>query len=298
MTMTQAAAGYFDRVAGDWDEIRAGYFTEAVRESAIAHAYLRSEMEVADVGSGTGFIAAGLAPLVSRVYALDGSPAMLDVARRNLAAYDNVVYQTTEGSALTLPDASVDAALANMYLHHCTDPAAAIREMARIVRPGGRLVITDMDRHEHEWMRAEMADEWLGFERAQVKQWLRDAGLVNVLVDCSNQSCCAASEATPDQRAEISVFVATGTRPVAGSARRCRRTTVLWRNPRSTRMPLPPAADRARRRSGWRLRRLCRGTQRRLLRAGTDSVRVRRRYPAQRELLRSGQRHAAVGCER
>ena len=217
MTMTLAAAGYFDRVAGDWDEIRAGYFTEAVRESAIAHAYLRSEMEVADVGSGTGFIAAGLAPLVSRVYALDGSPSMLDVARRNLAAYDNVVYQTTEGSTLTLPDASVDAALANMYLHHCTDPAASIREMARIVRPGGRLVITDMDRHEHEWMRAEMADEWLGFERAQVKQWLRDAGLVNVLVDCSNQSCCAASEATPDQRAEISVFVATGTRPVAGS---------------------------------------------------------------------------------
>jgi ubiquinone/menaquinone biosynthesis C-methylase UbiE len=217
MTMTQAATDYFDRVANDWEEIRAGYFTEAVRESAIAHAYLRPEMEVADVGSGAGFVAAGLAPLVSRVYALDGSPAMLDAARRKLAAYDNVVYQTTEGGALPLPDASVDAALANMYLHHCTDPAAAIREMARIVRPGGRLVITDMDRHEHEWMRAEMADEWLGFERAQVKQWLRAAGLVNVLVDCSNQSCCAASEATPDQRAEISVFVATGTRPVAGS---------------------------------------------------------------------------------
>ena len=119
---------------------------------------------------------------------------------------------------LTLPDASVDAALANMYLHHCTDPAAAIREMARIVRPGGRLVITDMDRHEHEWMRAEMADEWLGFERAQVKQWLRDAGLVNVLVDCSNQSCCATSTGRRrTNRAEISVFVATGTRPVAGS---------------------------------------------------------------------------------
>jgi ubiquinone/menaquinone biosynthesis C-methylase UbiE len=89
--------------------------------------------------------------------------------------------------------------------------------MARILRPGGRLVITDMDRHEHEWMRAEMADEWLGFERAQVKQWLRDAGLVNVLVDYSNQSCSATSQTTTDERAEISVFVATGTRPVVGS---------------------------------------------------------------------------------
>jgi arsenite methyltransferase len=217
MSMTPTAAAYFEQVADQWDTLRAGYFQEPVRESAIAHAYLRPEMEVADVGCGTGFIAAGLAPLVSRVYALDGSQAMLDVARHNLAEHDNVVYQLTEGSALTLPDASVDAALTNMYLHHCPDPAAAIREMARILRPGGRLVITDMDRHEHEWMRAEMADEWLGFERAQVKQWLRDAELVNVLVDYSNQSCCATSQTTPENRAEISVFVATGTRPVAGS---------------------------------------------------------------------------------
>lgn len=216
MAITQAATDYFDRVTGDWDEIRAGYFTEAVRESAIAHAYLRPEMEVADVGCGAGFVTAGLAPLVSRVYALDGSQAMLDAAQRNLTDHDNIIYQLSEGSAL-LPDASVDAAFANMYLHHSPDPAAAIREMARIVRPGGRLIITDMDRHKHEWMRAEMADEWLGFERAQVKQWLRDAGLVNVLVDYSSQSYCATSQRTPDQRAEISVFVAAGTRPVAGS---------------------------------------------------------------------------------
>jgi ubiquinone/menaquinone biosynthesis C-methylase UbiE len=215
--MTPAAAAYFDQVADQWDTLRAGYFQEPVRESAIAHAYLRPEMEVADVGCGTGFITAGLAPLVSRVYAVDGSQAMLDVARRNLADHDNVVYRLTEGSALTLPDASVDAAFANMYLHHCPDPAAAIREMARILRPGGRLVITDMDRHEHEWMRAEMADEWLGFERTQVRRWLRDAGLVNVLVDCSNQSCCATSQTTPETRADISVFVATGTRPVVGA---------------------------------------------------------------------------------
>jgi ubiquinone/menaquinone biosynthesis C-methylase UbiE len=223
MSMTSAAAAYFDQAAGEWDQIRSGYFTEAVREAAIAHAYLRPEMAVADVGSGTGFMADGLAPLVSHVYALDGSPAMLEQARRNLAGHANVTYHLSDGSSLPLPAASVDAVFANMYLHHCPDPLAAIREMTRLLRPGGRLVITDLDRHDHAWMRDEMADEWLGFERSQIKAWLREAGLVNVLVDCTSQSCCATSRRTQagdsetaatSQRAEISVFVAVGGRRV------------------------------------------------------------------------------------
>ncbi len=216
MSMTQASAAYFERVAGDWDAIRASYFSEAVREAAIAHAYLRPEMVVADMGSGTGFMAAGLAPLVGRVYVLDGSAAMLDVARHNLAAFDNVIYQVPDGHKISLPDASLDVVTANMYLHHCPDPAAAIQEMARVLKPGGRLVISDMDAHDHEWMRQEMADEWLGFDRTEVKAWLRGADLVNVLVDCTSQSCCATSEADDAAKAEISVFVATGSRRVSG----------------------------------------------------------------------------------
>ena len=103
MSMTQASAAYFERVAGDWDALRASYFSESVREAAIAHAYLRPEMTVADVGSGTGFMAAGLAPLVSQVYVLDGSAAMLEVAQRNLAGFDNVSFQPTDGHILPLP---------------------------------------------------------------------------------------------------------------------------------------------------------------------------------------------------
>ena len=148
MTMTQSSSQYFNQVAGQWDVIRAGYFTEAVRESAIAKAYLRPEMVVADVGSGTGFIAAGLAPLVQKVIVLDGSSSMLDVARKNLSPFGSKIeYHVADGQALPLPDGSVDAAFANMYLHHCANPLAAIREMVRILKPGGRLVITDMDTH-------------------------------------------------------------------------------------------------------------------------------------------------------
>ncbi len=218
MSMTSASASYFDRVAGQWDDLRAGYFQESLREAAIARAYLRPEMEVADVGTGTGFLAAGLAPLVSKVYALDGSPAMLEVARRNLAGLSNVIFRLSDGSALSLGDASLDAVFANMYLHHCPDPAAAIRELARVLKPGGRLVITDMDRHDHAWMREEMADEWLGFDRAQLKAWFREAGLVNVIVDGSGQSCHATSAADVMAPAQIGVLVAAGSRRVAGAS--------------------------------------------------------------------------------
>ena len=219
MSMTSAASEYFGQVAGQWDTVRAGYFTEAVRDAAIEHAYLRPEMVVADVGAGTGFVTAGLAPLVSRVHLLDGSAAMLDVARKNLSQFSNLEYHLADGQSLPLPDASVDAAFANIYLHHCADPLAAIREMARILKPGGRLVITDMDSHPYAWLKEELADVWQGFDQAQVRAWFKEAGMVNTIVTCSGQSCCAKSETAETdpakQIASISIFVAAGTLRVA-----------------------------------------------------------------------------------
>ncbi len=77
MSMTKGSAEYFERVAGKWDDLRSGYFSEEVRKSAFAKAYLRPEMVVADVGAGTGFMAEGLAALVYQVHVLDGSAAMI-----------------------------------------------------------------------------------------------------------------------------------------------------------------------------------------------------------------------------
>ncbi len=217
MTNTNPSASYFAQVAGKWDNLRTGYFTEAVRDSAIARANLRPSMVVADVGAGTGFMTAGLAPLVRHVHVLDGSLEMIEVARKNLAQYENVEFHTADGLALPLPDASLDAAFANMYLHHCPDPLAAIREMVRTLLPGGRLVLTDMDAHTHNWLRTEMADIWLGFEREQIRTWFEQAGLVDVSVDCTGQSCqadrqSATGEHGVDDHAAIRIFVATGTR--------------------------------------------------------------------------------------
>ncbi len=211
---TNPSAPYFEKVADQWDNLRAGYFTEAVRDSAIAKAYLHPEMTVADVGAGTGFVAARLAPLVKKVHVWDGSAQMLEVARKNLAQFDNLEFQTADGLSLPAVDASLDAVFANMYLHHCPDPLAAIREMVRILRPGGRLIITDMDIHTHEWLKTEMFDVWLGFERAQIRDWFEQAGLVNVIVDCTGQSCQAGCQSDAGEHADISIFVAAGTRRI------------------------------------------------------------------------------------
>jgi ArsR family transcriptional regulator len=104
---------------------------------------------------------------------------MLDVARGNLdrLGIDNVELAEADIASLPLPDDSADAAVANMVLHHATDPAAMIAEMARVTRPGGWVGITDEVEHPYEWMRAEHADVWLGFSSDQIEGFFGDARL-------------------------------------------------------------------------------------------------------------------------
>jgi SAM-dependent methyltransferase len=106
----------------------------------------------------------------------------------------------------------VDYVFANMFLHHVDSPPAAIREMARILKPGGRLVITDLDRHDFDFLRTEHCDRWMGFDRPDVARWLSVAGLVDVNIDCVGENCCAASQSGCGD-AFVSIFVASGTLP-------------------------------------------------------------------------------------
>ena len=199
---------YFATVADQWDEIRAGYFTEHMRDAAIAKAHLPAHAVVADVGAGTGFVALGLAPQVDKVVGFDASPEMLEVARRNLSAFDNVEWREAAGGQRPGPDDTFHCVFANMYLHHAPDPADAIKELARVTKPGGVVCITDLDTHDHTWQREQMADLWLGFERDGIRHWFAEAGLHDINVDCAEGTCNACG---PDGSVEpLSVFVAIG----------------------------------------------------------------------------------------
>ncbi len=183
--MSNSVLAYFQEVASQWDELRANYFDESVVVKALEHAPLDSTQTAVDVGTGTGFVAAGLAATGAHVIGVDFSEAMLDVARANMAKLGIANVECRQGTmdALPLPDASADALYANMALHHAPDPLAALREMARVARPGGRVVITDATRHTFEWFKTEMADVWLGFARADLEEWFKAVGLVDFRYD-------------------------------------------------------------------------------------------------------------------
>lgn len=174
---------FFDSVVPEWDALRRVFNDDALRARAIAR--LAPEGLVAcDVGTGTGVLAAELALLGMRVVAVDSAPRRLEAAR---AAFEkqglaNVELRGGEAQALPLADAEVDAAFAHMVLHYVPQPVEAIREMARVVKPGGRVVVVDFVQHEAEWMRAELGVLWLGFPSDEVVRWMESAGLRDVRI--------------------------------------------------------------------------------------------------------------------
>src|SRR5215475_4239673 len=133
-------------------------------------------LTVGDLGCGTGQLTETVAPYVRRVIAVDGSAEMLDAARQRLADFRNVEIRSGELEALPIKDRQLDAALLSLVLHYSAEPVRTLTEVARVCRPGAKLLVVDMLPHHHEEYQQQMGHVWLGFSEKQIVKFLTAAG--------------------------------------------------------------------------------------------------------------------------
>lgn len=171
---------YFDEMAGKFGKHYVpGRSWKGLAEMLLM---LMPSLDIADLGAGEGGFSLLMARRARRVIAVDNSPKMVDygseLARRNGLA--NVEYRQGDLEALPIDDESVDLAFLSQALHHAPHPDRAVREAARILRPGGRIAILDLRRHNFEEARELYADLWLGFSEVELDGFLEGAGFRGV----------------------------------------------------------------------------------------------------------------------
>lgn len=174
------AAQYFGENAGSWDRIRAMHVDEAEVEAALLRAFDHAKIDdLLDIGTGTGRVLELMAPRIERGLGVDQSREMLGVARANLqrAGFSHCSVRQADLFQLPLPANSFDAVTIHQVLHFLDDPSVAVREAARVLRPGGQMVIVDFAPHQMEELRERHAHRRLGFRDSEVRDWMTAAGL-------------------------------------------------------------------------------------------------------------------------
>ena len=178
----EASQEFFERMAGDFQsrqDLIAGL--PQFRDSLLAlldSLTFPAEATAIEVGPGDGGFLAELSSRFQQVRALDNSPQMLELARQTCTKHGLHNVQLQLADALHDDVAAADCVVVNMVLHHFAVPADALCQLARLLKPGGSLLITELCRHDQDWAKQACGDLWLGFDQDELAQWADAAGLI------------------------------------------------------------------------------------------------------------------------
>jgi len=172
---------FFKGAAKSWDAIRKNLYDESIALRAI-NRIVPEDYVIADLGTGTGFLVPYLSEIATKVVGIDNSHEMLKIAKRNLQKLKIKNVQLKYGNIEKLPveNNTFNAVFVNMVLHHSAQPSLAIKEIYRILKKNGKIIIIDFVKHNIDVMREKMGDLWLGFNTDEIKNWLNGAGFRNV----------------------------------------------------------------------------------------------------------------------
>ena len=175
-----SAAQWFEANAREWDAIRSLHIAEEQVEAAIGGVIGAARIgQLIDIGTGTGRMLELFAGRAEQALGIDRSSEMLRLARAKLSSHgiDNAELRQADLYALPLADGAADLAIVHHVLHFAQQPGAAIAEAARVLSPGGRLLIADFAAHDREELRTRDAHTRLGFSDEQMTTWFAAAGL-------------------------------------------------------------------------------------------------------------------------
>jgi ubiquinone/menaquinone biosynthesis C-methylase UbiE len=172
----QATRRFFDAVASEWETLRSDILGELEIGRVIADRLPQCRV-VSDLGCGSGALLEALSRQAETVIGIDASERMLLEARRRLDRHSLAGVELRLGELEHLPmgDGETDWAVVNLVLHHLQDPGAGLREAARVIHPGGGLIVVDFAKHTEELLRSRYGDRWLGFADGEMREWLGQA---------------------------------------------------------------------------------------------------------------------------